>query len=224
MTSTGLGQRVPIKPTRSPIFWGQSGKPQLKINRAESRRAVDIAEVVCRFGPHQFKTTRITLEDEQVIEPAGHGSSHREAQVRDSVVGELDSSLPAQLREQAGPRPSRLPACLELSGITSISGQGLRMLLLLCRQVCALGGTISANGASRELVGSQMRRVRRLASRDHWHGDRLADFRPVRQHIDAYPTHLVHGYSIRIGPPYPMGAASMEGGINFAIYFRHAKV
>ena len=61
------------------------------------------------------------------------------------LSGKLDSSLPAQLREQvlALAQPGcRL--CVELSGLTSVSGQGLRMLLLLCRQVRALGGTISA--------------------------------------------------------------------------------
>ena len=44
----------------------------------------------------------------------------------------------------------------------------------------------------------------------------------LRRRIDVYPTRQIDGYPIRIGRPYPMGATSMEGGINFAIYSRHA--
>ena len=81
---------------------------------------------------------------EQFMESPLIVRTHNEdAATRIELAGKLDSSLPVQLREQVLALVQ--PGCrlvVELSGLTSISGQGLRMLLLLCRQVRALGGTI----------------------------------------------------------------------------------
>ena len=32
----------------------------------------------------------------------------------------------------------------------------------------------------------------------------------------------MNGYSVRVGRPFPIGATPLEGGVNFAIYSRHA--
>lgn len=40
--------------------------------------------------------------------------------------------------------------------------------------------------------------------------------------IDAYPTHEFQGIRLRPGRPFPFGATLVPGGINFAIYSRHA--
>ena len=97
------------------------------------------------------------------------------------------------------------------------------MLLLLCRQVRVLGGTIVAEGASCEL-----RELAECAGFVDLFRATIGnqDSPPIaislRRRIDAYPTHQVNGHAIRIGRPYPMGATSMGGGVNFAIYSRHA--
>ena len=97
------------------------------------------------------------------------------------------------------------------------------MLMLLCRQVSALGGNIAAEGASPELgeiadcagFGDLLRET--VGSKPATPISVLG-----RRQIDAYPTHQINGYSVRVGRPFPMGATPLEGGVNFAIYSRHA--
>jgi anti-anti-sigma factor len=141
-----------------------------------------------------------------------------------ALSGTLDSSLPLYLREEvlALVKPDCL-LVLDLSRLTAISGQGLRMLLLLCRQVRAAEGSLVVEGASAEL--------RDLAESAGF-GDLFRESAvfpqgalvhlPRRRQIDAYPTHTIGGYAVRIGRPFPLGATPLEGGTNFAIYSRHA--
>jgi isoamylase len=42
------------------------------------------------------------------------------------------------------------------------------------------------------------------------------------ERIDVYPTHIYNGFKLRPGRPYPFGAATVPGGINFSIFSRHA--
>ena len=42
------------------------------------------------------------------------------------------------------------------------------------------------------------------------------------QRIDIYPTHRHGDYLLRAGRPYPFGASIVPGGINFAVFSRHA--
>lgn len=42
------------------------------------------------------------------------------------------------------------------------------------------------------------------------------------QRIDIYPTHVHRGLKVRPGRPFPFGAYSVPGGINFSIFSRHA--
>lgn len=73
----------------------------------------------------------------------------------DTVIemsGKLDGILPPESREQVLSLVK--PGCrlvLDLSGLSEVSGVGVRMLLMLVRMVRAAGGTISATGVSREL-------------------------------------------------------------------------
>ena len=97
------------------------------------------------------------------------------------------------------------------------------MLLLLCRQVRALGGTIAPMERPASYVSSlSVPDLTICFVRQIGMGDSTPISVSLRRRIDAYPTHQVNGYPIRIGRPYPMGATSMDGGINFAIYSRHA--
>jgi glycogen operon protein len=42
------------------------------------------------------------------------------------------------------------------------------------------------------------------------------------QRIDIYPTHRQEDFLMREGWPYPLGASIVHGGINFAVFSRHA--
>ena len=44
----------------------------------------------------------------------------------------------------------------------------------------------------------------------------------MRQRIDIYPTHRHGDYLLRAGRPLPFGASYVPGGINFAVFSRHA--
>src|SRR5262245_18233068 len=74
----------------------------------------------------------------------------------DTVIelkGKLDSSLPAQVREEAIALAQ--PGCrlvLDLSGLEHTSPTGVRMLLMFFRRVRAEGGTISVKGASPKVL------------------------------------------------------------------------
>jgi anti-anti-sigma factor len=140
------------------------------------------------------------------------------------LSGKLDSSLPPEVRETV--RANITPGChlrLDVSNLTAVSGAGVRMLLLLFRQVRAVGGTISAAGVSQEFLD--------LADAAGF----LELFRanapqvacpmppaPVVQRVDAYPTHQYQGYALRAGAPLPFGATAVSRGINFSVYSAHA--
>ncbi len=38
------------------------------------------------------------------------------------------------------------------------------------------------------------------------------------ERMDVYPTHDYQGYKLRVGKPFPFGATSVPGGVNFSIY------
>jgi isoamylase len=42
------------------------------------------------------------------------------------------------------------------------------------------------------------------------------------ERIDVYPTHVFRRFRIRSGRPYPFGATLVPGGVNFAVFSRHA--
>jgi glycogen operon protein len=138
------------------------------------------------------------------------------------LQGKLDSSLPAELREEA--LAIIKPGCrlvLDLSELKEISPTGVRMLLMLSRRVRAEGGTISVNGASPKVF--------EVAE--------AAGYLPLFQktvpaipvptraavgRIDAYPTQTIAGFAVRPGSPTPFGATLVSGGVNFSVYSRHA--
>lgn len=45
---------------------------------------------------------------------------------------------------------------------------------------------------------------------------------PLQNRIDLQPTHHYEGYALRAGKPSPFGATIVPGGINFAVFSRHA--
>jgi len=140
------------------------------------------------------------------------------------LQGKLDSSLSAEVRDQVLSLIE--PGCqlvLDLSGLKEISGTGVRMLLMFVRQVRAVGGTISATGASPKLLElAEAAGILHLFQKAPAASRPPAATRPVMARIDAYPTHTVAGFAVRPGFPTPFGATPVAGGVNFAVYSRHA--
>src|SRR5262245_54859632 len=138
------------------------------------------------------------------------------------LEGKLDSSLTAELREEA--LSLIKPGCrlvLDHSGLTEVSPTGVRMVLMFFRRVRAEGGTISVKGASPKVF-----EVAEAAGYlDLFR--KTAPVAPVPTHavisrIDAYPTHNIAGFAARPGFPIPFGATPVANGVNFAVYSRHA--
>ena len=140
------------------------------------------------------------------------------------LVGILNGSLPQELRNRI--LSLIVPGChivLDLSGLTSVSGLGVRMLLLLFRQVRSVGGSIAAKNAPLELLeiaeaAGFLSLFRSDSPACSWPAPL---HRPV-QGVDAYPTHFHNGHSLRIGNPIPFGATPVTRGINFSVYSKHA--
>src|SRR5215831_10654706 len=68
------------------------------------------------------------------------------------LSGKLDSSLPREIRKKV--MAFVKPGCklvVDLKGVSEVSGQGLRMLLLLWRSVRAARGSIRATGVSQAI-------------------------------------------------------------------------
>src|SRR5262245_22285827 len=138
------------------------------------------------------------------------------------LEGKLDSSLPAELREEALSLVA--PGCrlvLDLSGLKEISPTGVRMLLMFFRRVRAAGGTISVKGASPK-VFEVAEAAGYLPLFQKSAPVAPVPTRAVVSRIDAYPTQTIAGFAVRPGSPMPFGATLVAGGVNFAVYSRHA--
>lgn len=140
------------------------------------------------------------------------------------LAGKLDSSLPERERNRI--LAAVRPGCafkLDCSRLTSVTSVGLRMLLLLARQVHAVGGSVEAIDVPPALrdaaEAAGFLALYQLAP--------AGGGAPTRPHpmvrVDAYPTHHHAGFGLRPGFPMPLGASLTGRGINFAVYSRHAK-
>ena len=118
------------------------------------------------------------------------------------------------------------PGCrivLDLSRLEDVSAGGLRLLLMLYREVTAVGGSVSVVGVDREMVGvldaiGFLGLARRQAARAGMVPRSGTGFR----RIDVYPTHRHGDFGLRAGFPIPFGAMASEGGVNVSLYSRHA--
>jgi glycogen operon protein len=136
--------------------------------------------------------------------------------------GKLDSSLSAELREEALSLVA--PGCrlvLDFSELEDISPTGLRMLLMFYRRVHAEGGTISIKGASPK-VFEVAEAAGYLPLFQKTAPVAPAPTRAMVSRIDAYPTQTISGFAVRPGTPTPFGATLVSGGVNFAVYSRCA--
>src|SRR5690348_6369135 len=180
--------------------------------------------MVHQLPNHLFSQTREVAMAPTVI-PQSALQVRRRKVDGDTIIelqGKLDSSLSAQLREEALALIE--PGCrlvLDLSELKEVSPTGVRMLLLFFRRVRAEGGTISVTGASPTLFEA----AEAAGYLDLFQKSAPVASVPTRAmvgRIDAYPTHTIAGFAVRPGSPTPFGATPVAGGVNFAVYSRHA--
>ncbi len=138
------------------------------------------------------------------------------------LTGALDSSLPDRIRQRIGAlvTPGR-SIVFDLSGVSRVTGTGLRMLLLLARHAHAVGAAVIAREVPEELLRTaQAAGFLPLITRPQ-PGPLLPPARRMAR-IDAYPTHRHDGFALRSGSPVPLGASEVARGVNFAVFSRHA--
>jgi len=160
--------------------------------------------------------------------PAGNGVA--EFEVRESgdtavitVRGTLAGPIASEVRERfLTLAQSRRRIAFDFSGVEGFSGAGLRKLLQFCRHVRTAGGSLTATGLSGELQA----RVDAAGFGSLFRGDpksaTVARLVTVAPRIDVYPTHHHDGFALRPGAPIPFGASLVAGGVNFAVFSRHA--
>ncbi len=140
------------------------------------------------------------------------------------LVGGLDTANALEAAEQTALddvfQPGR-HVVIDLSRVERLTPVGMRALLLLHRRGSALG-SVSFTGAPphfRDLVeAAGLRDLARAGARE------LSDLPCLAlPRIDVYPTHHRAGFALRDGQPLPLGAWPVPGGVNFAVFSRHAR-
>ncbi len=139
-----------------------------------------------------------------------------------ALAGQLRGALSPEQRQrvQAAIQPGG-QLVLDFTEVESISGNGLRRLLLLTRYVRSLGGKVVGRGASEHL-----RAIAEASGFLDLFSSELptpipAATREVHLRTDVYPTHTHQGFALRPGTPLPLGASALPHGVNFAVYSRH---
>jgi glycogen operon protein len=141
-----------------------------------------------------------------------------------ALAGDLDSSFALEAsdlgRLDAVLQPGRR-IILDVSGVRSLSGLGLRALLLLYRRASALGPVafVGETAHIRDLVEATG-----FPEMAQGGSGELADLPALSMpRIDVYPTLYRAGFALRPGQPQPQGASPVPGGINFAVFSQHAR-
>jgi glycogen operon protein len=138
-------------------------------------------------------------------------------------TGRLSSTLDTSDRDRLVALAVKgLQIDIDFSGVTEVSAYGLRGLLRFVRFAVDHGCRIKPHGVSEDLYNlvdaagfSQLLTLNATVPNHH-----LAPISPLD--IDAYPTHWHGNYGLRVGLPQPHGASVLGGGINFAVFSRHA--
>ena len=140
------------------------------------------------------------------------------------LAGDLDSSVSFCPEDEARLFALLKPGCritLDVSKLRRVSPVGARRLLLLYRTGTALG-TVSVVGEHRELVDLAEATGFLEMAKGPGLGPVSVRPLPLWPLIDFYPTHQHAGFAVRRGIPFP-GAWSVPGGVNFAVFSRHAR-
>jgi isoamylase len=116
---------------------------------------------------------------------------------------------------------ARRPLSFDFSRLTGFSGPGLRKLLQFCRRVRCEGLDLRVTGVTDEL-----RHLVESAGFAELLRVTQTECIPCSFHelsrIDVYPTHFFEEYALRPGAALPFGASVVTGGVNFAVFSRHA--
>jgi glycogen operon protein len=138
-------------------------------------------------------------------------------------AGRLDAAVKQEQREQlmATARPGA-HVHIDFSGLTDITGTGLRRLLNFSRYLRAQSADVSISGLAPQLwelidAAGFVRLFREARSLS-----RAQIVAPQRVPINIYPSHYHEGFALRIGAPLPLGAYVVPRGINFSVYSHHA--
>ena len=140
------------------------------------------------------------------------------------LIGQVDgiASLTPEHREHL--KALLVPGCnvvVDATRVTHMTAAGMRLLLLIYR-VARTHGSIRFTGASSELI--DLAEITGFRPRNPGKVDLVQTpetFRILPRVVD-YPTHEIAGFSLRRGTPYPLGATVVEGGVNFAVFSKHA--
>lgn len=114
---------------------------------------------------------------------------------------------------------------IDLSETTELSSFGIRMLVLILRQLSCSGIDVSIVGVSSALEGTLDAVGLHLALAcpvDPSPGAINRRGSLFLHRVDVYPSHHIAGYPVRQGSPIPFGARPIAGGINFSIQSAHA--
>jgi glycogen operon protein len=141
------------------------------------------------------------------------------------LAGDLDGTATLHPADEERLRALLQPGChliVDLAKVRRLSPVGLRLVLLFHRRGSALG-RVSFTGASQELVDLVEATGFREMARGRFPATPATRARRVRPRIDVYPTHHHGDFALRRGRPFPLGARPVPGGVNFAVYSRHAR-
>jgi glycogen operon protein len=152
--------------------------------------------------------------------------THDGRKLRLALPGRLDGSALRRIDEEILLSMESAEAIeIDLSETTELTSFGIRMLVLIIRQLSCSEVEVSIVGVSTALAGtldavglhlavtcpmdpSSSRATRRGSLFYH--------------RVDVYPSHHIAGYAVRQGSPIPFGARSIAGGMNFSIHSAHA--
>jgi len=140
------------------------------------------------------------------------------------LAGDLDSSASLRPEDKARLFALLKPGCritLDVTKLRRVSPVGLRLLLLLYRAARALG-VVSFVGERRELV--DLAEATGFVDMAQGPGPDPKSAWPwlLWPRIDIYPTHQHAGFALQRGHPFLPGAWPVPGGVNFAVFSRHA--
>jgi glycogen operon protein len=142
-----------------------------------------------------------------------------------ALPGRLDGAALRQMDEDLISHLGQIRSVeIDLADTTELSSFGIRILVLILRQLSGSGVRVSIGGISPALEATLDAVGLHLALNstvDPANERRQRTLRYLHR-VDIYPSHHVAGYPVRQGSPIPFGARPIAGGINFSIHSAHA--
>ncbi|MBY0587590.1 glycogen debranching protein GlgX [bacterium] len=151
------------------------------------------------------------------------------AKLRLELPGRLDGAALRRIDEEIlGSMETAHAIEIDLSETTELSSFGIRILVLILRQLSCSGVDLSIAGVSPALEGMLDAVGIHLATTCPIEPTSPSSPRNSKRgalflhRVDVYPSHHIDGHPLRQGSPIPFGARPIAGGINFSIQSAHA--